>query len=114
MLNMFAVVLMIVATLVGAIGSLYLKKGSGKFTLNPFQQLKNLPLVLGLFLSIISVVMYLFVLRIDKLSIIYPLTAFTYIWIAIFSVVFLGEKMNKNKVIGIALIILGIFLATYF
>jgi uncharacterized membrane protein len=42
------------------------------------------------------------------LSVLYPFVALAYIWVSLLSVKFLGEKMNKFKWLGIALIIIGV------
>jgi len=113
-LDTTAVIIALISTVLGAFGSLFLKKGSKKFNLNIFEQIKNTHLILGIILFFFSILFYVFALRAERLSLIYPLTSFTYIWVALISIKFLGEKMNKYKWIGIVLIMLGIFLVGYF
>jgi len=52
--------------------------------------------------------MFIPALKGGDLSILYPFVSVTYVWVALLSVRFLGEKMNKFKWIGIAMIILGV------
>ena len=51
-------------------------------------------------------------LRYMDYTIVYPMGAITYIWSLIISNRFLGEKITKKKVLGIALICVGVVLLT--
>ncbi|MBN2459219.1 EamA family transporter [Candidatus Woesearchaeota archaeon] len=114
MLNLFAAFLVLIATFTGAFSSLFLKKGAEKFNLSLLQQLRNKDLILGVVLFFAGFVVYVYALSLEKLSILYPITALTYVWTAFISIKFLNEKMNLYKWLGIATIILGIFCVTYF
>jgi drug/metabolite transporter (DMT)-like permease len=114
MLNLFAAFLVLIATFTGAFSSLYMKKGADKFNFNILQQLKNKGLIIGVALFFAGFVVYVYALSMEKLSLLYPITALTYVWTAFISIRFLKEKMNLHKWLGIALIILGIFCVTYF
>jgi uncharacterized membrane protein len=114
MISILTILLIFGATVLGAIGSLYMKKGSGKFNLNPLKQMKNKNLILGIFFFGISSVVYVLALKRGNLSIVYPLTSLTYVWISLLSVKFLNEKMNVFKWSGIALIMMGISLIALF
>jgi drug/metabolite transporter (DMT)-like permease len=56
----------------------------------------------------IGTALFIPALKGGELSVLYPIVALTYIWVSFLSVKFLGEKMNKLKWLGIALIILGV------
>ncbi|MBU0471550.1 MAG: EamA family transporter [Nanoarchaeota archaeon] len=100
------------ATVIGAFGSLYLKKGAAHLDFNLKKQFKNFKLFFGLFLFLFSSVFYVWALRFADLSIIYPITSFSYIWVCLLSVKFLNERMNIYKWFGIFLILMGVFLIT--
>jgi multidrug transporter EmrE-like cation transporter len=107
--------LMIICTLLGAIGSLFLKLGSAKFHIKfsfkgIIEMLKNWKIIIGAIFYVASSVFFIIVLKITDLSIAYPMTSMSYIFITILSYHFLKEKMNKYKIIGILLIILGVVL----
>ena len=102
------------STLLAALGSVYLKKGAAKFNLNPFEQLRNRNLIAGLILFFTSAAVYTVALRVGNLSSVYPFTAMTYIWVIIVSRLMLNERVNKSKIIGIALIIAGIVILNIF
>ncbi|MBN1503137.1 EamA family transporter [Candidatus Woesearchaeota archaeon] len=110
MFNGFAFILVIVATLIGAFGSLFLKKGSKNLSFNLISLIKNKDLVMGVALYVISSVFYIFALNYGELSMLYPLTSLAYVWVSLISIRFLNEKMNRIKWIGIILIIIGVFL----
>jgi len=114
MLNLLAIVLVIFGTVLGAFGSLYLKKGAKSFDLNLLKQLRNKELIIGIVLFVVSAPFYIYGLSIERLSIVYPITSLTYIWVAFLSLKFLGEKMNWHKWLGIILIMAGIFFIACF
>ena len=107
--------LMILLTFIGAIGSLFLKLGSKKFHLelsikNLFVMIKNWQAILGVIFYGLSSIIFIIVLKMTDLSIAYPMTSMSYIFVTIFSYKFLGEKINKYKFLGIILIIIGVIL----
>jgi len=106
------ILLTLFATFIGAFGSLYLKKGSADLHKNIFKQIKNYKLLFGIFLFLISSVFYVWALKFAELSLVYPITSFSYVWISLLSIKFLNEKMNNYKWLGIIFIIVGVFLIT--
>ncbi|MEK6845568.1 MAG: EamA family transporter [Nanoarchaeota archaeon] len=108
MIDWFSAALVLVGTVIGALGALILKKG----TINrSFKELFVTPnLWAGLFLYGLSTLFYLLALRREEISVLYPLVSTSYIWITIFSVRFLGEKMNKWKYLALVGIITGVVL----
>ncbi|NQU98252.1 EamA family transporter [Candidatus Woesearchaeota archaeon] len=110
--KLVVILVTIFATVIGAFGSLYLKKGAADIHRNIFKQYKNFKLLFGIFLFLISSVFYVWALRYAELSLVYPITSFSYVWISLLSVKFLNEKMNTYKWLGILLIILGVLLIT--
>jgi len=114
MIAIIALALIFVATLLGALGSVFMKKGAAKFNMNPLKQLKNKSLIFGLILFFLSAALYIPALRLSNLSILYPTTAMSYIWAIIFGRTFFNEKITRTKVIGVLLIIAGISLITIF
>tara|TARA_Y100000034_G_scaffold136768_1_gene215569 strand:- start:7485 stop:7832 length:348 start_codon:yes stop_codon:yes gene_type:complete len=105
---LLAAMVVIIGNFIGAFGGLFLKKGSAKFSLNPFEIIKNYYIISGIFCYAIAAIMFIIALKGNPLSILYPLVSTQYIWVAFFSVSFLDEKMNSMKWMGIIAIILGI------
>ncbi len=60
----------------------------------------------------VSAVIYVWALKYGRLSLLYPITSLSYVWVSLLSVKFLKENMNNYKWIGISLIILGVILIT--
>lgn len=112
--NLLAISLVVINTIIGAFFSLFLKKGAENFNLNLLSQLKNKNLIIACLLFIAGTIIYIPALSMESLSILYPITSLTYIWIALVSVRFLKEKVNFYKWFGIILIIMGTFLVSYF
>ncbi len=110
MTQLWAVALVIFATLIGSIGPILLKKGSGRFSLNPFAQIKNRALIGGIGFYVLSSLLFIPALRGGELSVLYPLVSVSYIWVSLLSVKFLSEKMGSLKWTGILLIIVGVSL----
>ena len=47
-------------------------------------------------------------LRGGQLSVLYPIIALTYVWVTILSPMFFKDDINAPKIIGLALIIVGV------
>lgn len=97
----------LVFTLLGAFGSLYLKKGSVK-TNKKIMSFFNKEIMLGVFFYLLSTIFYLYLLSLLDLSLLYPLSSLSYVWVLLLSKHLLKEKITKNRVFGVLLIILGI------
>ena len=69
MINLFAVFLVLVATVIGAIGSLLLKVGANKLKLKIKALLTNYHLMLGLGCYGVSTIFYLTSLKMEELTI---------------------------------------------
>ena len=119
MAELWRIALVLLGTFIGAFGALFLKKGSQTLTLN-FKKikfnlkfiLKILQLFLGLFLYGLATVPFIIAIKGAELSILYPIVSASYIWVALLSIIFLKEKMNRFKWAGIFIIIIGIVIIT--
>ena len=101
-----------VATALGAYGALFLKKGATSFSLHPLKLLKNWQFLLGGALYVFGWLAYILVLPTTPLSIAYPLTSMSYIWVTVLSARYLGEKVDAWRWAGIGFIICGIMLTS--
>ena len=106
--ELWAIGLVILATLVGAFGPILLKKASARKLSKISSLIKNYYLFGGVSLYAIGTMMFIPALKGGDLSILYPFVSVTYIWVSLLSVKFLGEKMNFLKWAGISLIIMGV------
>ena len=106
--ELWAIGLVISATLVGAFGPILLKKASAKKLSDIRSLMANYYLFGGVGLYAIGTIIFIPALKGGDLSILYPFVALTYIWVSFLSVKFLGEKMNTMKWTGIVMIIIGV------
>ena len=108
--ELWAVGLVVLGTIIGAFGPILLKRGSNAFGLSVSSLLRNYNVLGGLFLYCLATVVFVPALRGGDLSILYPIVSVNYIWVSLLSVKFLNERMNFLKWGGIFLIILGVSL----
>ena len=112
---------LLISILTAATAQIILKKGAStlsdlKFSLSGIFDLilsifQNKWLLIGMILFVISFCFYIFVLSKIQLNFAYPImVSVGMILVLIGSWVFLGEKLSLGNIIGVALIILGIFL----
>lgn len=101
--------LVILMTLIGASGAFFFKKNAEKA--NGILSLVWLPsFYLGGLLYGLGALLNVILLRYVDYTILYPMTAITYIWSLAISRICLGEKITKNKTVGIMLICFGVLL----
>lgn len=105
-----AIMLVIIGTIIGAFGAVFLKKGSRHFTFKISKLAKNYNLIMGVVLYGFSTVPFLVALKAERLSVLYPFVSASYIWVTLLSYFYFKEKVNKYKIAGIALIIFGVTL----
>ena len=99
--------MVIFVSLLSAFGGFYLKLSSKKFKLG-FEILTNKFLIVGVLFNILSLGLYVYVLRFEELSTLFPLVALNYVWITLMSKYILKEKIGFIRIIGITLIIFGV------
>lgn len=105
-----SIVLVAIASFIGSFGALFLKSGAGKLHLGRRYLIFNRRLLLGVALFCASSLAYVVGVRRGELSVLYPLVSLSYIWTLLWSVLFLKERLTRNKCVGLALIVAGIIL----
>lgn len=108
--ELWAMALVIIATTLGSLGPLFLKKSSVGISFNLKKLITNKNLILGLAFYALGTILFLPALPHGDLSVLYPLVALAYVWVSLLSVKFLNEKMNTLKWMGVALILVGVTL----
>ena len=106
--ELWAIMLVISATLVGAFGPILLKKASARKLSQISSLMTNYHLFGGVALYALGTLLFIPALRGGDLSVLYPFVSLSYIWVSILSMRFLGEKMNRMKWLGVFLIIIGV------
>ena len=105
---LLSIFLAVIVTFIGTIAALLVKLGSKTFSFRPLSFVKNYKLIIGLFMYVISSILFILALKGGELSVLYPILAIGYIWISLVSMKFLNEKMTLSKWIGIIFIIIGV------
>ena len=108
---MIKYIFVLLMTLAGSLGAFFFKKSTSDLT-NVFSLLRVPSFYLGGFLYCLAALMNVVLLRYMDYTILYPMGAIAYIWSLIISNRFLGEKITKKKVLGIAFICVGVVLLT--
>jgi multidrug transporter EmrE-like cation transporter len=80
-----------------------------KFAL-AFSMLLNPYIIISLILTLLAGVTWMIAMTKFEISYAYPFTLLGLVLVTIFSVIFFGESVNTYKIIGIAVIVLGIVL----
>ncbi|MBI2102591.1 EamA family transporter [Candidatus Woesearchaeota archaeon] len=98
-----AIILILISSVIGAFSTLYFKIGSSR----PID-LKNTKLGLAVLLGGLSFIFYVYALKFAPLTFIYLTASVSYIWAVVLAKFALKEQLNKHKLLGVALIMLGI------
>lgn len=97
---------LLIMTLLGATGSLFLKKAASKGS-SLSSYISDYQFYIGGSLYFLSALLNIIILKYLDFTIVLPLTALTYIWTFIFSLTLLKEKFTLRKMLGTILIITG-------
>ena len=106
-----SIILTLSAAFAGSLGPVFLKKASTDFSFSSLFSKKifsNVYLFFGVFFYGIGTVLFIPALKGGDLSVLYPLLATTYIWVSLWSVFLLKEKMHMFKWGGVILILIGV------
>jgi len=105
--QLWAIGLVLLACFLGSFGPIMLKKASGKsFKIKDI--IRNYYLIFGFIFYGIGTMLFIPALKGGELSVLYPLVATTYIWVSLWSIKFLKERMNRQKWVGVFLVIVGV------
>ena len=115
-----SLLLFVFCTFLGAAGQVLIKMGARSSAVaagwttpagvwaNLWAMATNLYLLAGYTLYAIMTVGFVFALRDEELSIVYPIVSLTYVWVAALSIWLFGETVNPGKLVGVLTIVLGV------
>lgn len=109
-----SVLLVTICTIIGALAQIFIKAGASRLpethtTLQAVVAMAVNPrLLLGYSLYGINTVLLALALREGELSMLYPIIALTYVWVAGLSVLVFHEIMNPLRTVGVITIVLGV------
>ena len=105
-----AIIMMFGCTLLGAAGQILMKLGAN--ALGPSNSALAMLLTPSIFFGYVlyglMTVLFVFALRNEELSILYPIISLTYVWVAGLSVVFFREALSALRILGVLTIVLGV------
>ena len=103
--------LLLVSVLISSIAHVMLKNGAeacARYSLS-HNLLSNYWLMAGVIGHVLALVLWVYCLGRVPLSFAYPFLALGYVFVAIFSHLYLGEIINGFRVLGIGLIVSGMY-----
>ena len=103
-----SMLLVFAASLVGSFGAVFLKLGAGKLD-GSIRSFINLNLACGVTLYLGSSVFYALGIRGGQLSVLFPMVSLGYIFAILWARLFFKEAFTRQKFLGLALILLGVF-----
>lgn len=109
--NGIYVLIAVFCAVFGALGQLFFKLGSSGVTFNALSWI-NPSILAGVLFYGISTVVFILILKKAELSLLYPVIATSYIWVALLSILVVGETVSTVNWLGFALIIGGVTLTS--
>jgi multidrug transporter EmrE-like cation transporter len=103
---LWAILLVVMSTLLNSVGQYFLKKGITNVT--SLMQLINPDLMVGFGLYGISAIVLILALKYGSLSVLYPVIAVGFIWVALMGSFLLHEQITILNWVGIGIIIIGV------
>ncbi len=102
--------LVVIASLIGSFGAVFLKAGSKHLRGELKSLLTNYRLAIGGLLFVISSLFFVRAVSQPgaELSVLYPMVSMSYLWAMLWSRLFFGEPFTRHKFAGLGLILLGI------
>jgi drug/metabolite transporter (DMT)-like permease len=102
-----SLLMVLLCTIVGSFGAVFLKLGSARIG-GGVMSMINVQLIIGVGLYLASSVFYGFGIKGAQLSVVYPMVSLSNVWALIWSKWFFGEPLTKQKLFGLALILIGV------
>jgi len=104
---MRSILLVFVGGIIGSFGAVFLKLGAERLT-KSIWSFVNIRLAFGVALYLASSVLYVLGIKGGQLSVLYPMVALGYIWTLLWSKLFFKEAFSQQKLVGLALILVGV------
>ena len=109
------IILTLLASLIGSVGTILIKKSYENSAIISLKSLKrNYRFLFGLSIYVGASLITIIALKFGPVSLLYTIAATSYVWVTLFSKVILNEEINKYKTFGIALIILAVLVLSIF
>ena len=100
--------LVVIASVIGSFGAVFLKFGALNLELTVMGMIRNWRLMVGIALYLLSSAFFMAGIKNGELTVLYPMVSLGYIWTLIWSRIVFKEPITQFKVMGLAMIIVGI------
>ena len=102
--------LVLLCTIIGAAAQILLRMGADFIGTGEGLQavLSNWPLIAGYGCLAANTLLLVIALREGQLSVLYPIIALTYVWVAVLSPMFFEDALNAFKIVGIIFVAGGV------
>lgn len=101
-----SILLVLAASVIGSLAMVFLKTGADHLKGPHRRWMLRIGIGIALFLA--SSVLYVLGIKEGSLTVLYPMVSLGYVWALIWSRWFFGEPFNRNKIIGLSLVLLGV------
>lgn len=101
--------LVLVASIFGSFGAVFLKMGSEKLKTSILNVI-SWQAALGVGLFLLSSVFFVMGIKNGELSVLYPMVSLGYVWTLLWSRLFFKEPVTKQKFVALGMILTGIVL----
>lgn len=108
------ILVFIISVCISSTSQILLKKAASKNYENKINEYLNIFVISGYGLLFLSTILTMYAYKNVELSVGAVIETIGYIIVAVLSYVFLKEKITKNKIIGIILIILGVIICSLY
>ena len=106
----WAVLLVLLLTILISAAQIFWKFGTQKLSLNLTSLLTNYQILIGFVLFFVVAVLFVIALKGGELTVLYPLLATSYVLVSLISPLFFpSDKLNAIKLLGIIIIIVGVY-----
>ena len=103
-----SMLLVMLASFIGSFGAVFLKSGATKLKMDWRTLAYNWRLAAGVCSFLLSSVFFVMGVRQGELTILYPMNSLGYLWTLLWSRLFFGEPLTRNKFLGLGMILIGV------
>lgn len=103
-----SMLLVLGASFIGSFGAVALKHGADRLRPGVLQVFLSWRIGMGVVLFLLSSVLFVAGLKHGSLTVLYPMVSLGYVWTLFWSRLFFREPFNRSKLLGLALILVGV------
>lgn len=101
-----SIILVLIASVIGSLAMAALKSGADHMRVS--RKAAGYRIAGGIALFLASSVLYVMGIRKGSLTVLYPMVSLGYVWAMLWGRLFFHERLNRNKVIGLCLVVAGV------